>query len=224
MELYSNTSESQWACPLRILMKLPAFTFRVLIPVIYLFLTILPVVGLIITIAEGPNPFGFLFFVSAPGFYILDLANRVVPLPRLHIWIVMLLGITVNVSIWFLVGYVIDYARTRHSRVARQRSQKKYEVIVDDNFHYMDESERYTSGEFGSAEMALSAAKALVDADLESMYNPGMTADDLYRHYTTFGRDPFIRSGEEGCHFSAWSYAKERCQQICRPIESDGDT
>lgn len=207
-------------------MKLPAFTFRVLLPVIYLFLTILPVIGLVITIAEDPNPFGFLFVVSAPGFYIFDLANRVVPLPQLHIWIVMLLVITVNVGICFLVGYLIDYAiaRSRRSRIARQGSQKKYEVVVDDNFHYMDESERYTHGEFGSAEMALSAAKALVDADLKSLYKPGMTVDDLYSHYTTFGRDPFIRSSDEGCRFSAWSYAKERCQQICRPVESDGDS
>jgi hypothetical protein len=206
-------------------MRLPTFTFRVLIPVIYLFLAILPFIGLIITIAESPNPFGFLLFISAPGFYILDLVNRVVPLPRLPIWI-ELLGITVNVGIWFLVGYLIDYAiaRSRRSRVVGHRSQKKYEVVVDDNAHYMDESERYTHGEFGSAEMALSAAKALVDADLQSFYNPGMTADDLYRHYTTFGRDPFIRSDDKRCHFSAWSYAKERCQQICRPVESDGDT
>jgi hypothetical protein len=100
----------------------------------------------------------------------------------------------------------------------------KYTVLVDDNSHYMDENERFTHGEFESAETALNAAKALVDADLNSLYRAGMTADELYRHYTTFGIDPFISSEDTNCRFSAWSYAKERCQQICGMAESDGHT
>ena len=66
----------------------------------------------------------------------------------------------------------------------------KYKVVVDDNFHYMDESERYTHGEFESFDIALSAAKALVDAELRSLYRSGITADELYSHYTSFGNDP----------------------------------
>jgi hypothetical protein len=101
----------------------------------------------------------------------------------------------------------------------------KYKVVVDDNFHYMDESERYTHGEFESSDIALSAAKALVDADLSSLYRSGITADELYRHYTSFGNDPYIISEDQSCHFSAWNYAKERCQEICkRAVQSDGDT
>jgi hypothetical protein len=101
----------------------------------------------------------------------------------------------------------------------------RYKVVVDDNFHYMDESERYTHGEFDSAAIALSAAKALVDADLNSLYRSGMTADELYGHYTSFGNDPYIVSEDQSCGFSAWSYAKERCQEICkRTAQSDGDT
>jgi hypothetical protein len=101
----------------------------------------------------------------------------------------------------------------------------KYQVVVDDNFHYMDESERYTHGEYEASEMALGVAKALVDADLNSLYRTGMTADELYRQYTTFGSDPRILSEDESCHFSAWSYAQERCQDICKEVaQSDGDT
>jgi hypothetical protein len=101
----------------------------------------------------------------------------------------------------------------------------KYKVVVDDNFHYMDESERYTHGEFETSEVALGAAKVLVDADLNSLYQTGMTADELYRQYTSFGNDPYIVSEDQSCHFSAWSYAKERCQDICKGVaQSEGTT
>ena len=73
----------------------------------------LPVVGLILTIAEGPNPFGFLLFVSLPGFYLVDAFNRVVALPKANIWIVMLLVLLVNMGIYFAIGYVVDFAINR---------------------------------------------------------------------------------------------------------------
>jgi hypothetical protein len=89
----------------------------------------------------------------------------------------------------------------------------------------MDESERYMHGEFEAAAVALSAAQALVDADLNYLYQTGMTADELYRQYTSFGSDPYIVSEDQSCHFSAWSYAKERCQDICKGVaQSEGTT
>jgi hypothetical protein len=68
----------------------------------------MPVIGVILTIAEGPNPFGFLFFVSEPGLRILDLIDRWWPLPNLNGWLSMLLVIMLNVGIYFLVGYALD--------------------------------------------------------------------------------------------------------------------
>lgn len=94
----------------------------------------------------------------------------------------------------------------------------KYTVLVDDNFHYMDESERHTHGEFETAEAAVGAAKELVDADLRSLYRTGMTADELYQQYTSFGSDPYIVSEDQSCRFSAWEYAKERCQERCQGV------
>lgn len=91
-------------------MKLPRFTFRILLPVIYLVLALLPVVGMILTIAEGPNPFGFLIFASLPGFYLLDAVNHVVTLPKANIWIEILFGVSVNMGIYFCLGFVIDFA------------------------------------------------------------------------------------------------------------------
>ena len=60
---------------------------------------------------------------------------------------------------------------------------------------------RYTHGQYDSAEAAVAAAKAIVDRSLLFIYRPGMTADELYDHYTDFGDDPFIRSDDPACVF-----------------------
>jgi hypothetical protein len=95
-----------------------------------------------------------------------------------------------------------------------------YKVFVDDNFHYMDVEERYALGEFESVDIAIIKCKQIVDRFLADSYKPNMTADQLYRHYTSFGEDPFIvgpeRQGNPKPLFSAWDYARERCDQICK--------
>lgn len=93
----------------------------------------------------------------------------------------------------------------------------KYKIMVDDNFHYMDEDERYTHGEYETAEEALREAMQMVEKDLREFFTPGMTAKELYDHYTSFGVDPFIMSDDPDCKFSAWTYAKQRCVEICGP-------
>ena len=83
----------------------------------------------------------------------------------------------------------------------------------------MDEAERDVLGEFDNADEALAAAKQIVDRELLDAYRSGMTADELYDHYTSSGSDPFIRSDDRSCHFSAWNYAKVRCQELCKTQE-----
>jgi hypothetical protein len=39
-----------------------------------------------------------------------------------------------------------------------------YEILVDDNFHFMDEDERHTFGNFPTLEMALDACREIVTA------------------------------------------------------------
>jgi len=96
-------------------MKLPKATFRILLPSIYFVLALLPVVGLIITIAEGPNPFGFLFFASEPGLWVLDLIDRrLVRLPNVNGWIDILFVAILNIGIYFLVGWVLDVIINRY--------------------------------------------------------------------------------------------------------------
>lgn len=75
--------------------------------------------------------------------------------------------------------------------------KKDFEVFVDDNFHYMDEDERYSGGEFDYYEEAIEYCKGIVDNFLRECYKPGMKADDLYDHYLHFGEDPFIRINNE---------------------------
>jgi hypothetical protein len=91
-----------------------------------------------------------------------------------------------------------------------------YKVLVDDNFHYMDESERYTLGQFDTLNEAIEACKRIVDRDLNSRYEPGMTADELFSHYTSFGDDPFIVAEGGGADFSAWRYAETRCAELAQ--------
>ena len=92
-----------------------------------------------------------------------------------------------------------------------------YKVLVDDNYHPMDEENRYVLGVFETRDDALAAAKRIVDDFLSSSLRPGMTAEELYTIYVGFGEDPFIvpvTSTDERWTFSAWRYAKDRCAEI----------
>lgn len=91
-----------------------------------------------------------------------------------------------------------------------------YVVMVDDNFHYMDEDERYKHGEFADSGVATEHCRQIVDEYLASAYKPGMSAKELWDSYVSFGEDPFIVSVDAPqARFSAWDYAKERCQVLC---------
>jgi len=93
-----------------------------------------------------------------------------------------------------------------------------YRVLVDDNFHDMDESERYELGQFPTLAEALAASCRIVDEYLLTAFKPGMTAEQLYLSYTSFGEAPFIipdASEETAVQFSAWDYARSRCQALC---------
>jgi hypothetical protein len=94
----------------------------------------------------------------------------------------------------------------------------RYTVMVDDNFHYMDGSERWELGTFVTAEGALAACRKIVDDWLAHNYKPGMTADQLYEHYTSFGEEPFVvapAGGAKPATFSARDYVRERAAGLC---------
>jgi hypothetical protein len=94
----------------------------------------------------------------------------------------------------------------------------RYKVMVDDNFHYMEEDERYELATFSTIEEAIAACKRIVDDDLSALAKgKNYTPDELYEHYLSFGSDPFIAaidSKDDRPCFSAWHYAKERSQVL----------
>jgi hypothetical protein len=86
---------------------------------------------------------------------------------------------------------------------------------VDDNYHYMDEEARYKLGDFATLDEAVAACKRRVDQFLNKV-PIDITAAERYEQYTGFGPDPFIVTDDPDAGsppFSAWSYAKERCQE-----------
>lgn len=95
----------------------------------------------------------------------------------------------------------------------------KYRVLVNENSRYMDESARSDQGIYPSADHAIAACKAMVDDELNTMHRPGMTGKELYQLYIGFGPDPFVvplNPNDPEIEFSAWSYAKQRCKELCR--------
>jgi len=89
--------------------------------------------------------------------------------------------------------------------------QYKYTVYVDDNFHYMDESERYKLGEFDDCAAAIAACKQIVDESLLSNFGK---CEDPHATYLMFGDDPFILTDDPNCKFSARDYARERMRVL----------
>jgi hypothetical protein len=97
---------------------------------------------------------------------------------------------------------------------------KKYAVKVDDNFHYMDESERYDGGSYSTLEEAIERCKEITIKSLKGCYEKGMDADKLIAQWSMFGDDPFI-IGEGGKPaFSARAFvSRELCAEIIAEIE-----
>jgi hypothetical protein len=101
----------------------------------------------------------------------------------------------------------------------------QYKVMVDDNFHYMEEDERWEYGTFPTAEAALAACREVVDASLIAESRPGMMAMQLYDRYTSFGDEPFIIAplgAPEDVSFSARDYARSRVETLCAAASSAG--
>src|SRR5580704_12659341 len=94
----------------------------------------------------------------------------------------------------------------------------RYKVMIDDNFHYMDEDERHEHGTYDTREEALAVCRAIVETSVKAQLEPGMSAEALFKRYQDFGDDPFILvidGRDDAAKFSAWSYALELCTSTC---------
>jgi hypothetical protein len=94
----------------------------------------------------------------------------------------------------------------------------KYKVTIADNFHYMDESEQSSGGEFDTYAEALARAHAIVDDSLREQWEAGIAPADLMARYVQFGDDPFIVPADAP-RFSAREFARSRVEAICRERE-----
>ena len=74
----------------------------------------------------------------------------------------------------------------------------KYTVMVGDNYHFADESERYMAGEFDTYTEAEDLCREIVRKSLEA------SGYDI-EGWKNYGDSPFIIGGK----FRASSYAKE---------------
>ena len=98
---------------------------------------------------------------------------------------------------------------------------KKYTVYVDDNYHYMDKSERYAEGSYESLEEAINKCKELTIKSLEHFYETGITPEKLSAQWAMFGEDPYVFGVDGEVPFSARKFiSTELCQEI---IDSKAD-
>jgi hypothetical protein len=92
-------------------------------------------------------------------------------------------------------------------------------VFVNDNFHYMDSEKTWRKGEYSDYQTALSVCRQIVDSCLEEYLPECNSADQLYDRYVSFGDDPYIVPDDGEPRFSAWSYARERCDLLFKEEE-----
>lgn len=90
-------------------------------------------------------------------------------------------------------------------------------VWAYDNFHLSGEAEKYEVGRFATCDEALEACRQTVDEFLESVYQEGMTADQLRREYEARGPDPYIEPRDAQCVFEARRYARLQAAALAGP-------
>ena len=91
----------------------------------------------------------------------------------------------------------------------------KYEVYIDDNYHFMDESDRISAGSYRSLEKAIKKCKKITISSLRCLCEEGMTPEKLSAQWSMFGEDPFIVGESDSIPFSAREFVTtELCKSI----------
>jgi hypothetical protein len=114
------------------------------------------------------------------------------------------------------------FGRTRKGLVDAARDalrkiepREKYQVCVDDNYHYMDESARRIAGSYDTLEEALEKCREITVRSLEEFCEEGISPEKLSAQWAMFGEDPFIRGADGKVPFSARKFITvELCQRI----------
>jgi len=116
------------------------------------------------------------------------------------------------------------------SRLSTLISENKmaYIIFVADNFHDYDDDEDVSEhSRVASAELAITECESIVNKSLKHLAKPGMTADEVFNAYRSFGNSPYIRSidGSDPVKFSASEYAKKHSGEfvVQVPVEPDSE-
>lgn len=90
-----------------------------------------------------------------------------------------------------------------------------YRIYLDTDFRQMDTIQRAMHGEYASIDEAVDAARELVDAALQDLVSPGMSADALLKAFATRGEIPFIVPDVPSSTFDPKTYARIRSREMC---------
>jgi len=103
-----------------------------------------------------------------------------------------------------------------------KKMNDQYKVFVDDNYHYMDKSERYTVGSYDSLEEAVNKCKEITIKSLKDLYEKGITPEKLKTQWLMFGEDPYVFGGDGAVPFSARKFiSTELCKEIVDSSDND---
>ena len=101
----------------------------------------------------------------------------------------------------------------------------RYRVMIGDNFHYHELGDYDDGGTYNTLDKAMAACRNIVDRSLQDQYEQMLkfepsdrSAEALYKRYSSFGDEAFIRvidGVDDKAKFSSWTYAKQRCDEIC---------
>lgn len=90
-------------------------------------------------------------------------------------------------------------------------------VKASDNSRFDSPENDYVYGAYLTYEEAYAKCEEIIEDFLLSNKTEGMSAEELYHHYISFGEEPYIIAidGSECLPFSAIEYAKQQVGTIC---------
>lgn len=91
-----------------------------------------------------------------------------------------------------------------------------YHIIVRDNYHYQNPDEEFAIIGFATEADALAKCRKIVEKSLQSVAEPGQSAEVIFSRYQMFGDDPSVVNGKDmpPVPFSGWDYAKGQAHKF----------
>jgi len=102
--------------------------------------------------------------------------------------------------------------------------KERFEVVMLDNFHFMDEGEDYVAKRFDTYDEAVSYSKGIIDSEFLNMVKPDDTAETLLRKWSGFSETPFVRGPKPATadDFRATEYVKSRVVVLTQNSSGNG--